>query len=108
MPVQFLCTQGTKMHTIKTKPLPHSSPSKILITVITISFSAFSYAELEVLDDKVLDEQTGKAGVTIDLSYKLSIGEIAYNFSDREQNDENRDKTLTPPPPRIEYHQGKN
>ena len=66
-----------------------------------------AYAELEELDDQKLEEQTGKEGITIDLSFKLSIGEIAYDFSNRDPDD-NRNKTLTPPPPRIEYVQGKN
>jgi hypothetical protein len=73
-----------------------------------LALSTLSYAELEALDDKTLEEQTGKEGITIDLSFKLSIGEIAYDFSDHEQSHNNRDKVITPPPPRIEYHQGKN
>jgi hypothetical protein len=82
--------------------------SKYLIVALAVCHSSHILAELEELDDKKLDQQTGKEGITIDLSYKLSIGEIAYDFSDREYDDNNRNKTLTPPPPRIEYVQGKN
>tara|TARA_R110002167_G_scaffold79570_4_gene219403 strand:- start:262 stop:549 length:288 start_codon:yes stop_codon:yes gene_type:complete len=82
--------------------------SKVFLFLLTFSLPALSYAELEELEDKILEEQTGKEGITIDLSYKLSIGEIAFDFKDREQNYNNRDKVIAPPPPRIEYHQGKN
>ena len=96
------------MQTIKIKLFVPCFFSKLLIFLSILCFSALTYAELEELDDQKLDEQTGKEGVTIDLSFKLSIGEIAYDFSDSDQNNDNRNKTLTPPPPRIEYHQGKN
>ncbi|MFT6029851.1 MAG: hypothetical protein ACI8O8_001591 [Oleiphilaceae bacterium] len=96
------------MQTIKTKLFAARYFSKLFILLAALCFSAFTCAELEELDDKKLNEQTGKEGITIDLSYKLSIGEIAYDFSDREQNADNRNKSLTPPTPRIEYHQGKN
>lgn len=66
--------------------------------------SAPASAELEELDDEKLEELRGKEGVTIDLSYKLSIGEIAWKFSDQEYDDDRSKTTLAPPPPRIEYH----
>ncbi len=94
------------MKIIKTKTSITQQFFRILLICFAVSLHA--YAELEELDDKKLKEQTGKEGITIDLSYKLSIGEIAFDFSNRELNVDNRTKTLTPPPPRIEYVQGKN
>tara|TARA_R110001592_G_scaffold359369_2_gene665911 strand:- start:19438 stop:19725 length:288 start_codon:yes stop_codon:yes gene_type:complete len=79
----------------------------LFINIFVFSFSVYSYAELEELDDKKLDEQTGKAGLTIDLSFKLSIAEIYIDYLDREQDRKQR-SLITPPPPRIEYYQGKN
>lgn len=73
---------------------------------LTLCLAVFSYAELEELDDKKLDEQTAKAGITIDLSFKLSIKEILLDFSDKGYNTHNRKAELTPPPPRIEYIHG--
>jgi hypothetical protein len=96
------------MQTIKTKLFAPRFFSKLFILLAALCFSAFTCAELEELDDKKLDKQTGKEGITIDLSFKLSIGQIAYDFSDSEKHDNNRNKSLTPPPPRIEYHQDKN
>ena len=63
-------------------------------------------AELKELDDKKLDEQTAKAGITIDISYKLSIKQILFDYSDRASNSNSRKTELAPPPPRIEYFHG--
>lgn len=87
-------------------PLKHLP--KACLCLFAFGLSALSYAELEELEDKKLEEQTAKAGITIDLSYKLSIGQILFDFRDDESSQNNRDKVITPPPPRIEYHQGKN
>mgnify|MGYP003639112839 FL=1 len=107
MSVQFLCFQVTKMNIKKIKKI-YLRRSKVFLCLLAFGLPALSYAELEELEDKKLEEQTGKAGITIDLSYKLSIGEIAFDFTDREPDQNNRNKVITPPPPRIEYHQGKN
>lgn len=107
MSVQFLCFQVTKMN-IKKFNRTVLRLSKVYLCLVVFGLPAFSYAELEELEDKKLEEQTAKAGITIDLSYKLSIGEIAFDFTDDESKQNNRDKVITPPPPRIEYHQGKN
>ncbi len=81
--------------------------STLLLTLCTLSVSMYSHADLEELDDQILEEQTAKAGITIDLAFKLSIGQIYIDHTDREQ-DGKRNNLLTTPPPRIEYHQGKN
>lgn len=65
-----------------------------------------SYAGLEELDDQKLDEQTAKAGLTIDLAFKLSIKEILFDYSDNGRHADHRKTTLTPPPSRIEYIHG--
>ena len=90
---------------IKKRSLHHLS--KLFLSLIALSISINAYSELEVLDDKKLDEQTGKAGITIDLAFKLSIGEIYIDYLDREQK-ENKNILLTPLPPRIEYQVDKN
>lgn len=107
MSVQFLCLQVTKMKIKNTCETLLHFP-KVCLCLLAFGLPALSYAELEELEDKKLEEQTAKAGITIDLSYKLSIGEIAFDFTDDGPKENNRDKVITPPPPRIEYHQGKN
>ena len=81
---------------------------KVFTFSTLLSVSAFLHAELEELDDKKLEEQTAKEGITIDLSYKLSIKEILFDFSDNGSGyrGKNRNAELTPPPPRIEYIHG--
>lgn len=79
-----------------------------LTLVLALSLPPLVHAELEELDDVTLDEQTGKEGITIDLSFKLSIGQVYFNYHDKEAGDDNRYKGLTPPPPRIEYGHIKN
>lgn len=85
-----------------------NDPLKHLPKACLCLFAFGLSAQLEELEDKKLEEQTAKAGITIDLSYKLSIGQILFDFRDDESSQNNRDKVITPPPPRIEYHQGKN
>lgn len=61
-------------------------------------------AELEELDDETLEEQKGQAGITIDIEYELSIGEIAWQFGD-DNNAKTRktQKFNFDTPSRIEY-----
>lgn len=90
----------------------HMNCSKVASTFLTglllVLVSSLSQADLEELEDDKLDELRGKEGITIDLAFKLSIGEIAFDFNDREFEDGTRQKKLAPPPPRIEYHQNGN
>jgi hypothetical protein len=81
-------------------------PVMLLLAMIFLFQPAF--AELQELEDDKLEQLHGKEGITIDLSYKLSIGEIAWQFRDQELTKDERQKSLTPPPPRIEYHQNGN
>ncbi|KZY29707.1 MULTISPECIES: DUF6160 family protein [unclassified Oleiphilus] len=75
-----------------------------LLALSLLALSSFSSAELKELDDQSLEEQKGQAGITIDIEYKLSIGQILYKFGDsgngksRKQQDYN-----IPEPPRIVY-----
>lgn len=85
----------------------NKTKSLVIVCMLFFSFAFSASAELEELDDKKLEEQTGKEGLTIDLSTKISIGQVLYKFTD-DPHAENRHKTLTEPPPRIEYVQGKN
>lgn len=86
-------------------------PSKTVLSIsITLFFGIMflsnpAHAELQELEDDKLEELHGKEGITIDLSFKLSIGEIFYDLRGRDVDDDLRQKTLKPPPPRIEYHQ---
>ncbi|UZE97829.1 DUF6160 family protein [Alkalimarinus alittae] len=48
-----------------------------LVTAIT-AISAGAQAELKSLDDAVMGEMTGQAGLTIDLTANVKVGEIAY------------------------------
>lgn len=81
-------------------------PATLFVGMIFLSPPAFG--ELQELEDDKLEELRGKEGITIDLSYKLSIGEIAWQFRDQELTKDERQTSLTPPPPRIEYHQNGN
>jgi len=76
----------------------------LLACLLLLGISPLSLAELEELDDEKLEELRGKEGITIDLSYKLSIGEIAWQFNDQELDEDRRKNSLPPTPPRIEYH----
>ena len=48
-----------------------------LVTAIT-AISAGAQAELKSLDDAVMGEMTGQAGLSIDLAANVKVGEIAY------------------------------
>ena len=76
----------------------------VLACLLLLGTPAFCLAELEELDDDKLEALRGKEGLTVDLSFKLSIGEIAWQFSDHELDEDRRKNVLAPPPPRIEYH----
>ena len=80
----------------------------VRLSLVIALMCNFAFAELKELEDEKLDELRGKEGITIDLAFKLSIGEIAIDFNEREFDDDDRPKALTPPPPRIEYHQNGN
>jgi hypothetical protein len=69
-----------------------------------VCFTCQALAELQELDDLALEDLRGKEGITIDLAFKLEIGEIAWKFGDDKHVSDPRQKALTPPPPRIEYH----
>ncbi|MFV1872605.1 MAG: DUF6160 family protein [Oleiphilus sp.] len=71
--------------------------------VSCFAISSSLHAELEELDDETLHEQTGKEGITLDLEFKLSIGEIYIDYHGDGARDEKPYKGLTPVPPRIEY-----
>lgn len=86
---------------------PYSNRLRPIFLLFGLCFSSITFAELEELDDQNLEELTGKEGITIDLSYKLSIGEIYIDYSDNADGTVTRFKGLTEPPPRIEYHHGK-
>lgn len=88
-------------------PARSTASLKLLLCIITLSIATVSYAELEELDDQALLEQTGQKGMTIDIAFKLSIGEIYIDYLDRDQ-DNNQNTLLNSPPPRIEYHTSKN
>ncbi len=84
------------------------SPQSILSLLVWLLYAQLSFAELKELEDEKLKELHGKEGITIDLSYKLSIGEIMVDFRDRELTKDERQRSIAPPPPRIEYHQNGN
>ena len=78
--------------------------ARTLLAMILFSMVSFAYAELEVLDDKTLDEQKGQAGITIDLEFKMSIGEIAHKYGDgKESGLVGSVPTMPEVAPRIEY-----
>ncbi len=84
------------------------SPQSILSLLVWLLYAQLSFAELKELEDEKLKELHGKEGITIDLSFKLSIGEIMVDFRDRELTKDERQRSIAPPPPRIEYHQNGN
>ncbi len=84
------------------------SRQSILSLLVWLLYAQLSFAELKELEDEKLKELHGKEGITIDLSYKLSIGEIMVDFRDRELTKDERQRSIAPPPPRIEYHQNGN
>lgn len=54
---------------------------KILVAFALILSSPSLLAELEELDDQALEDQTGKEGITIDMSFKWQIGEIYIDLN---------------------------
>lgn len=77
---------------------------RALLFVILLIQLPHAYAELEALDDKALEKQKGQAGITIDLEFKLSIGEIAYQYTDKKPGDKLGNFPGMPPAPeRIQY-----
>ncbi len=84
------------------------SRQSILSLLVWLLYAQLSFAELKELEDEKLKELHGKEGITIDLSFKLSIGEIMVDFRDRELTKDERQRSIAPPPPRIEYHQNGN
>lgn len=66
--------------------------------------SNFANAELKELDDKALDDQKGQAGLTIDIEFEMSIGEIAWKFGDDKASKFRKNQKYNfEDPPRIEY-----
>lgn len=66
--------------------------------------SNIAFAELKELDDKSLDDQKGQAGITIDLEFEFSIGELAWDFSEgKDIAPAKAQKYSVTVPPRIEY-----
>ncbi|WP_250658383.1 DUF6160 family protein [Alkalimarinus coralli] len=51
---------------------------KIALVSAIAAISAGAQAELKSLDDSVMGEMTGQAGLTIDLTANVEVGEIAY------------------------------
>ena len=74
-----------------------------ILFVLSILASSVSYAELTELDDSKLDVLKGQAGITIDIAFKWSIGEFAYQDSDGASSNSSTKKLLPEPPLRIEY-----
>lgn len=73
----------------------------ILLCSLCVSVSN---AELRELDDKSLEDQKGKAGITIDIEYAVSIGEVAWKFSDNKDVSLRKQQNFNPEPPQpIEY-----
>lgn len=59
---------------------------KRLVTCALLLLSPLAFAELKELDDQALEEQTGKEGITIDMSFKWQVGEIHIDLNGRDQN----------------------
>jgi len=52
--------------------------SSVLFGFVIATFSSFSFAELQWLDESSLSKVVGKAGLTIDIESKLEIAEVEY------------------------------
>ena len=52
--------------------------NKIVLVSAIAAISSGAQAELKSLDDTMMGEMTGQAGLTIDLSANVKVGEIAY------------------------------
>jgi len=50
----------------------------VFFGLFTTAFSSFSYAELKLLDESSLSKVVGKAGLTIDIETRVTIGEFEY------------------------------
>jgi len=75
----------------------------VLMLLSTSLFSSQILAELEELDNSTLEELKGQAGITIDIAFKWSIGEMAFIDGDGLTLEELRSKGIPEPPQRIDY-----
>ena len=51
---------------------------KYIIGIMSLLFVTNAYSEIKLLDDGKMEKVTAQAGITIDIEYKLSVGEFAY------------------------------
>ena len=51
----------------------------LISSLVLLFISSFACAELKELDDKKLEDQKAKAGITIDLESQLYIGEFYWD-----------------------------
>ena len=75
-----------------------------LLILSLLALSPLGNAELKELDDQSLEEQKGQAGITIDIEFELSIGEMAYQPGDSYDAKARKPQSYqAEPPPRIDY-----
>lgn len=75
-----------------------------MLACMMISHS--SIAELKELDDKKLEDQKAKAGITIDLESQLYIGEIYWDTHDSSKKQKLRRNYMPEPVAPITYDIG--
>lgn len=68
---------------------------KKLALVTAVAAAPFAQAEMTAMDDALLGEMTGQAGITIDIDLALTVGEIKYVDSDGYDTDGNDSGSLS-------------
>jgi hypothetical protein len=56
--------------------------ARLYLSLVLLVWTSAVSAELKELDDESLEDQKGQAGITIDIEFEMSIGEIAWQFGD--------------------------
>jgi len=59
---------------------------KVLVGIMLSSVSSWAYCELKELNDKKLEDLTGKEGITVDIESQLKIGEVYWGLNAEPKN----------------------
>lgn len=61
------------------------SKNQLFLALSLLFCSLSALAELKELDEKQLEDLTGKEGITIDMSFKWEIGELYFDLNGKQQ-----------------------
>jgi len=95
--------KAVQVVTGRVKPVFKTVAMALTLLLLAFFNSTNAFAELKELDDKKLEDMKGQAGITIDLEFKLEIGQIAWIFNSDGSLNQKKNHMPEPLPPRIDY-----